>query len=193
MGLSRYLAKLGALIGSDGKVPTAGLADGAVTNAKMGAGAAVSNIGYPPAPSQFANLGNVSSTGGVWVRLAKLNNRYAFRVTVGTTGGWYSPGATTFTMFRSWSNDLTVSGVVKVNSQFATKIRTNAGGSDGDVYLEVYHAAVDSRSGNAVNSFEHFAYVRVDPLGPPSTLLETPQCYGGNMSSLGYISNEVVL
>lgn len=38
MGLSRYLAKLGALIGSDGKVPAAGLASGA----------ALANLGYTP-------------------------------------------------------------------------------------------------------------------------------------------------
>lgn len=38
MGLARYLSKLAALVGSDGKVPAAGLASGA----------AVSNIGYTP-------------------------------------------------------------------------------------------------------------------------------------------------
>lgn len=35
MGLSRYLSKLAGLVGSDGKVPTAGLADGAITTAKI--------------------------------------------------------------------------------------------------------------------------------------------------------------
>lgn len=39
MSLSRYLSKLAALVGSDGKVPTAGLADGSVTTAKLSTGA----------------------------------------------------------------------------------------------------------------------------------------------------------
>jgi hypothetical protein len=73
MGLSRYLAKLGALVGSDGKVPAAGLA----------AGAAVANVGYTPlnkagdsmsgpltAPGIFNSLGAASrrqvwATGGI--------------------------------------------------------------------------------------------------------------------------------
>lgn len=35
MGLARYLSKLAALVGSDGKVPTAGISDGAITTAKV--------------------------------------------------------------------------------------------------------------------------------------------------------------
>lgn len=43
MSLARYLSKLAALLGSDGKVPAAGIADGAVTRAKM-AGATLGNL-----------------------------------------------------------------------------------------------------------------------------------------------------
>jgi hypothetical protein len=35
MSIARYLSRFAALLGSDGKVPAAGLADGAVTNAKL--------------------------------------------------------------------------------------------------------------------------------------------------------------
>lgn len=48
MGLSRYLAKLGALIGSDGKVPAAGLASGA----------ALANLGYTPVDVSAPILGS---------------------------------------------------------------------------------------------------------------------------------------
>lgn len=53
MGLSRYLAKLGALIGSDGKVPAAGLADGAVTAAKLSSTAIADKLGFTPYKSRI--------------------------------------------------------------------------------------------------------------------------------------------
>jgi hypothetical protein len=45
MSLARYLSKLGALLGSDGKVPAEGIADAAVTAAKLASGAARANFG----------------------------------------------------------------------------------------------------------------------------------------------------
>lgn len=48
MSIARALSKLGAFITSGGKVPTAGIDDGAVTAGKIAAGAAVSNIGFTP-------------------------------------------------------------------------------------------------------------------------------------------------
>lgn len=44
MSIARYLSKLGALLGSDGKVPAAGLADGAVIAAKVAAGVPIQTV-----------------------------------------------------------------------------------------------------------------------------------------------------
>ena len=48
MGLSRYLSKLAGLVGSDGKVPTAGIADLAVTAGKLHTTAVTDKLGYTP-------------------------------------------------------------------------------------------------------------------------------------------------
>lgn len=51
MSIARYLSKFAALLGSDGKVPAAGLADGAVTRAKLGFTGAILQIVNPSAPA----------------------------------------------------------------------------------------------------------------------------------------------
>lgn len=105
MGLSRYLAKLGALIGSDGKVPAAGLASGA----------ALANLGFTPANKagdsitgalnftgqgqvqfngtalnynlthNYNNAGTVSSVNSL-VEVCKWNYKYEFSDYLGTGG-----------------------------------------------------------------------------------------------------------
>ena len=70
MSLARYLSKLAGLVGSDGKVPTSGIADAAVTGVKLGSGAAVANIGFTPVAGLYNTYNMVSRSQNTWYQAA---------------------------------------------------------------------------------------------------------------------------
>jgi hypothetical protein len=161
MSLSRYLSKLAALVGSDGKVPAAGLASGA----------AVSNIGYTPLKTQgtrfsgdLNTLGVSDATTGVYAidaspTNAAIPNSYGtllamFSVDLGiqyhfTYGGkiyWrkYTQANTTWT---AWKQIVDVDGIEftgAINgrnisnslstSSYSEAIRSNANQTPSDAY-----------------------------------------------------------
>jgi hypothetical protein len=178
---------------SAGTLPIARISDGAVTATKLASGAAVSNIGYTPTQRHGHGNGTLSTaTGTPWLRIAFVQGRFAYRVTVGTTGGWYGPGMTQFIVHRSWGNDLFVSGVVKLNSQYCTQVRANSSTPDQDWFIEVNFTGISSSSGNASNLFDAYTYVLVEPMSANTSVSAV---YSGtlmtNPSSAGFISGPV--
>lgn len=178
---------------AEGAVVTADLADGAVTSSKMASGAAISNIGY--SPTQRHGHGNglqVTATGTPWVRIASVQSRFSYRVTVGTTGGWYAPGMTQFLVHRDWGNVLYVTGVQKLNAQYCTQVRANSGSGDGDWFLEVNFAGIHASSGNGSTLFDAYSYLLIEPMGPNSSVyVVNSGTVPTNPSSAGFISGPV--
>jgi len=174
-------------------VTEAKIANGAVTSAKMASGAAIANIGYSPTQRHGHSNGTLSTaTGTPWLRIASVQGRFAYRVTVGTTGGWYGPGMTQFLVHRDWGNSLFVTGVQKLNSQYCTQVRANSSTSDQDWFIEVNFTGISSSSGNASTLFDAYSYVLVEPMASNASVYAV---YSGtlatNPSSAGYISGPV--
>ena len=111
MGLSRYLAKLGALIGSDGKVPTAGIADGAITAVKLAASAITDKLGFNP----VNKAGDTYSDSAVFSRngLASMVHRIGYQAysgsrnwKIGKIAAWYwGSGAVIVEIWRDGYTD----------------------------------------------------------------------------------------
>jgi hypothetical protein len=180
MSIARYIATLGKLLSSSGQVTGAGLASTAIAD----------NLGYTPAPYKTTSSASPTSSGGVWHRVARLDGRVAYRVSVGTTGGWNSPGMTSFVCHRGWADDLTVGGKVQLGSQQCTKIRANSASADGEWYLELYNLSVPVGSLSS-GVYQGFDWVQVEQISGLSTVKD----FGWlayNPASLGHL-NEVTL
>lgn len=178
---------------ADGAIVTAKIADANITAGKLAANAAVSNIGYYPAQGiHNSNMAYATATGGVWLRVASLMGRWPYRVTVVTTGGWYSPGSTSFYIQRSWSNDIYVGGTVKLAAQYCTQVRATGATADQDWYLEVYFNGISSSSGNGSTLFDGYSSVKVEALGAAGSVYGV-QLYASNGTGLGYTSTATVL
>jgi hypothetical protein len=95
MGLSRYLSKLAALVGSDGKVPAAGLASGAART-NFGAGAVLQVV----TASTLSNT-NTSSTsyvdvGGLTASITPSSSSSKILVLLNCSGLVSKPGSSTY-------------------------------------------------------------------------------------------------
>lgn len=100
MSLARYLSKLGSLVGSNGKVPTAGIDDLAVTAAKLHTTAVTDKLGYTP-----VNKAGDSSMQGFYTR----NVTDAYCTGLGVPQSEYVLNRTTNLDRRGWVLCATVS------------------------------------------------------------------------------------
>lgn len=124
MSIARALSKLGALITSGGKVPTAGIDDSAVTAGKIAAGAALSNLGFTPLNKAGDTMtGALTLTDGVAASRTALFNNTTYSETETNRTLGYSTG---------WTGHLSVSitlarrGPVFVHAQFANFYESGA-------------------------------------------------------------------
>ena len=120
--------------------------------------------------------------GSNWSRVAWLQHRQPYRVTISTMGGSFSPGSVTFYMQVSWSGAaLAVSGTVKVLSQYITAVRVNTNNTgSGGYYFEVY----------CVGASAYGPTITIEPLTPTENnvqLVSWPT-HVVNPSSLTYVN-----
>ena len=164
----------------------------AITAPKIASGAAISNIGYTPSKRHELS-GTLSTASGTrWLRLARLTGRLSYRVTLTTTGGYYGPGITQFTVHRDWANSLYVSGVLKLNTSYADQVRANSDTNDQAWWLEVRFNTIHSSSGNGSTLFDSWSHVLIEPLaGNSSVEMVGSAVLVTDPASTGYISGPI--
>jgi hypothetical protein len=89
-----------------------------------------------------------TANGSVWCRAFFLSGRFAYRLHMNTTGGWYGPGYTSCIVHLDYSNTFAVGGTVKLNSQYVTGIRYQSPTNDGgNYYVELFFSGVSNLQG----------------------------------------------
>jgi hypothetical protein len=115
---------------------------------------------YYHIPKVYGFRYTATSSGSHWYRAAYLPSRSPFEVIIGTTGGWYSPGATIFHVMRDWNNtNLGVQTISKLDAQYVTAVRLQSDNGGGHWYLEVYFNGVNS------NQLSDFMQIAIRPMG----------------------------
>ena len=134
------------------------------------------------APSQYATANYY------WIRLAYLNGRIPWLITLTNTGGNYSPGSCTFIIQRSWDNTAFYKTTLsKTGSQYFTEVRMQSNEAGGNYYLEAYGYIASGSGGYA-------GHLSVTPLYDQSVVCEIPvNVYAVNGSNLTYTSSNQVL
>jgi hypothetical protein len=134
------------------------------------------------APSQYATANYY------WIRLAYLNGRIPWLITLTHTGGTYSPGSCTFIIQRSWDNTtFSKTTLSKTGSQYFTEVRMQSNEAGGNYYLEAYGYIASGSGGYA-------GHLSVTPLYDQSVVCEIPvNVYAVNGSNLTYTSSNQVL
>lgn len=144
MSLARYLSKLAALVGSDGKVPTAGLGDSAVTAAKLHTTAVTDKLGYTP-----VNKAGDTMTGTLTTTKVVANDGTQRFVTGPATysSAMFGPRVgndSTCSVMYSWDNvswnkfDSTASGFSLINNSGDVLWNANSATKDFTVYGNIY-------------------------------------------------------
>lgn len=138
----------------------------------------------------YAGRISATTSGSVWLRVAILQTRVPYRVTITTLGGFYGPGVTSFIVYRDWTNGLFVGGVVKLTTQYTTQVRgQGATQGDGGYYLEILFAV------NA-GQLTDVCSVAVEPIGYAIEYgyeFNGVTSYGTNLANLAFTTNTVTL
>ena len=111
-------------------------------------------------PKVYCAIINATSSGGHWFRVAYLPARSPFEVVFGSTGGWYSPGATVIHCMRDWNAaNFSATTISKLDAQYITAVRMQSDNGGGHYYLEAYHTSINS------NQLSDAFQVAVRPMG----------------------------
>ena len=106
----------------------------------------------------------------------------------GTTGNYYTPGSTTFLMFRDWGNGFFTSTLGKLGEQyvFCTRFQSD---NVGDTYaLEVWMNAVTADQLNGV-----LVYSAATLAGNPDNILMCLGSYGTSLANASQTSTAIAL
>lgn len=150
MSLARYLSKLGSLVGSNGKVPTAGIDDLAVTAAKLHTTAVTDKLGYTP-PSVADTNYSITDGGAVQIYVDESPIRYTHS---GDSSDWK-------TMF-SWKPSKTGAVKVRVTAYiasgtyyFAYRVRSASGVT---LFSGNYGNNLDAGQISSVHNYRRFMF-----------------------------------
>ncbi len=136
-------------------------------------------FGYAQTGTTYGLKGN-----NTWNRVAFINHRASYEVTVYTTGGSFSPGSVTFHVQTSWQVALYAAVLSKLGTQYATQIRftsAHAGGSGG--YLEVYCiGSANAHIGLSIRTLHHSGWIETQ---------SAP--YGFNETALAHTTGTITL
>lgn len=136
---------------------------------------------------KYANYITATASGNNWLRIAYVTGRTPIRVTINTTGNWYSPGATIFTCLRGWNtNDFYVTGIEKLAAQYTSQVRMQSDINGGDYFIEILFSV-------SPNQLESACHVTVECLGSLQGYGQYVSSYGTNAANLTYTSSAIVL
>jgi hypothetical protein len=149
MSRASNLSKAGALVGSDGKVPAAGIADGAITQAKFAANVA----GNGPAFSAAKAAGGTQTlSAGVWTKLLFPDEGYDTNNNF--TGSTFTPTVAGLYWVRVAAAQVTTGTQLGIYKNGVLQSAQNAGSGSGD-WLE--HTALIQCNGST-DTIEGWAY-----------------------------------
>jgi hypothetical protein len=131
---------------------------------------------------------NATASGARWLRVGCFNARTTYLMSFGTTGNYYTPGSTTFLMFRDWGNSFFTSTLGKLGEQyvFCTRFQSD---NVGDTYaLEVWMNAVTADQLNGV-----LVYSAATLAGNPDNILMCLGSYGTSLANAANTSTAILL
>jgi hypothetical protein len=131
---------------------------------------------------------NATASGARWLRVGCFNARTTYLMSFGTTGNYYTPGSTTFLMFRDWGNSFFTSTLGKLGEQYVTCARFQSD-NVGDTYaLEVWMNSITADQLNGV-----LLYSAATLAGNPENILMCLGSYGTSLSNAANTSAAISL
>jgi hypothetical protein len=131
---------------------------------------------------------NATASGARWLRVGCFNARTTYLMSFGTTGNYYTPGSTTFLMFRDWGNGFFTSTLGKLGEQYVTCARFQSD-NVGDTYaLEVWMNSITADQLNGV-----LLYSAATLAGNPDNILMCLGSYGTSLSNAANTSTAISL
>jgi hypothetical protein len=131
---------------------------------------------------------NATASGARWLRVGCFNARTTYLMSFGTTGNYYTPGSTTFLMFRDWGNGFFTSTLGKLGEQyvFCTRFQSD---NVGDTYaLEVWMNPIIADQLNGV-----LVYSAATLAGNPDNILMCLGSYGTSLANAANTSTAILL
>lgn len=131
---------------------------------------------------------NATASGARWLRVGCFNARTTYLMSFGTTGNYYTPGSTTFLMFRDWGNGFFTSTLGKLGEQyvFCTRFQSD---NVGDTYaLEVWMNSITADQLNGV-----LVYSAATLAGNPDSILMCLGSYGTSLANAANTSTAIAL
>jgi hypothetical protein len=131
---------------------------------------------------------NATASGARWLRVGCFNARTTYLMSFGTTGNYYTPGSTTFLMFRDWGNGFFTSTLGKLGEQYVTCARFQSD-NVGDTYaLEVW---MNSITADQLNNI--LVYSAATLAGNPDSTLMCLGSYGTSLANASQTSTAISL
>jgi len=138
--------------------------------------------------TKVINSFNATASGARWLRVGCFNARTTYLMSFGTTGNYYTPGSTTFLMFRDWGNGFFTSTLGKLGEQyvFCTRFQSD---NVGDTYaLEVWMNPIIADQLNGV-----LVYSAATLAGNPDNILMCLGSYGTSLANAANTSTAILL
>jgi len=139
--------------------------------------------------TRVINSFNATASGARWLRVGCFAARTTYLMNFNTTGNYYTPGSTTFLMFRDWGNGFFTSTLGKLGEQqyvFCARMQSDNVGSE--YALEVWMNAVSADQLNGV-----LVYSAASLAGDPDSILMCLGSYGTSLANAANTSTAIAL
>ena len=131
---------------------------------------------------------NATASGARWLRVGCFDARTTYLMSFGTTGNYYTPGSTTFLMFRDWGNGFFTSTLGKLGEQYVTCARFQSDNVGSQYALEVWMNSITADQLNGV-----LVYSAATLAGNPDSILMCLGSYGTSLANAANTSTAIAL